>query len=65
VVGEAGRWFAYRDGGDLAAQLRDLLADPEEVSRLRHLAEERIRAHYTWDAVTNQYEAYFAELIAR
>jgi glycosyltransferase involved in cell wall biosynthesis len=65
VVGEAGRYFAYRDADDLAAQMRAVIGDPDEVMGLRRLAEERVRAHYTWDAVTEDYEAYFAELVAR
>ena len=65
VVGDAGRYFAYRDPDDLAAHMRAVLEDPAEVARLRRLAEERVRAHYTWDAVTADYEAYFRELVAR
>lgn len=65
VVGEAGRFFAFRDPEDLAAHMRAVLDDAGEVDRLRHLAEERVRARYTWDAVTADYEAYFRELLAR
>jgi glycosyltransferase involved in cell wall biosynthesis len=65
VVGDAGRFFAYRDPEDLARHLRALLADRAEVDRLRRLAGERVEAYYSWDAVTDQYEAYFAELMAR
>ena len=63
VVADAGRYFAFRDPDDLAAQLQALVDSPELVSRLRQLAEARIRAHYTWDAVTDEYEAYFRELL--
>ena len=65
VVGDAGRYFAYRDAGDLASHMRAVIGDPEEVRRLRHLAEERVLHRYTWDAVTSDYEAYFRELLAR
>ena len=65
VVGDAGRYFGYRDADDLAAQMRVVIDDVEEVSRLRTLAEERVRAQYTWDAVTAKYETYFSELLAR
>ena len=65
VVGSAGRYFGYRDIEGLAAQMRALIDDPHEVARLRSLAEERVRSRYTWDAVTEEYEAYFRELLAR
>lgn len=65
VVGDAGRYFGYRDDEDLAQQLRALLTDPGEVERLRRKAEERVRARYSWDAVTDGYEAYFTELLER
>jgi glycosyltransferase involved in cell wall biosynthesis len=65
VVGDAGRYFAYRDAEDLAVNMRAVIGDPEEVERLRRLAEERVTAHYTWDAVTDEYEAYFGELMGR
>jgi glycosyltransferase involved in cell wall biosynthesis len=64
VIGDAGRFFAFHDPDDLARQLGDLLADPAEVERLRGLAERRVAERYSWDAVTDTYEAYFAELMA-
>jgi glycosyltransferase involved in cell wall biosynthesis len=63
VIGEAGRFFAYRDPDDLAAHMRAMIGDSREVGRLRQMAEERVRAHYTWDRVTADYEAYFRELV--
>lgn len=65
VVGDAGRFFRYRDIEDLAAHIRAVIDDPDEVARLRSLAEERVRSRYTWDAVTADYESYFRELLAR
>jgi len=65
VVGGAGVYFRYRDSSDLARQLQLLIGDPAAVARYRGLAEERARERYGWDAVTNQYEAYFGELISR
>lgn len=64
VVGSAGRYFAHRDAADLGAQITALLAEPAEIERLRRLAEQRVRDSYGWDAVTDSYEAYFAELMA-
>lgn len=65
VVGEAGVYFGYRDVAGLAQRMRDLIEGPTQVERLRRLAEERVRARYTWDAITGDYEAYFRELLAR
>ena len=65
VVGDAGRYFAFRDAEDLAAQMRAVLGDAAEVERLRLLAEQRVLQRYTWDRVTADYEAYFRELVDR
>jgi len=62
VVGSAGRYFARRDAADLAAQLRALLDDRDAIEDLRARAERRVKEHYSWDAVTAQYEAYFTGL---
>jgi glycosyltransferase involved in cell wall biosynthesis len=63
VVGEAGAYFAYRDAIDLAARLRALLDSPESIVQLRDAAERLVRERYSWEAVTDEYEAYFAELV--
>ncbi|MGH2368919.1 MAG: DUF1972 domain-containing protein [Chloroflexota bacterium] len=65
VVGDAGRYFGYRDTDDLADHMRAVIGNPDEVLRLRRLAEARVRARYTWDAVSTEYEGYFSQLIAR
>lgn len=65
VVGDAGRYFGYRDVEDLARHMLAVISDSDEVARLRVLAEERVRSRYTWDAVTADYESYFRELLAR
>jgi len=65
VVGEAGRYFGFRDEESLADQLRALIADPAEVDRLRLLASARVRERFGWDAITDSYEQYFRELLDR
>ena len=65
VLGDAGRYFEYRDAGDLGIQIARLLNDPTELERLRSLADARVRERYTWDAVTDAYEEYFRELVGR
>ena len=54
VAGDAGIPF---EPGELAATLRRSLAMPElDRERLRHAAMARVRARYSWDAVTDAYE---------
>jgi glycosyltransferase involved in cell wall biosynthesis len=65
VVADAGHYFAFRSEEDLAHQLSELLADAGEVARLRERAADRVRGMYAWEAVTDAYEAYFAELAGR
>lgn len=62
VVGDAGRYFAYRSPDSLAAQISTLLHDPDGVARLRELAQLRVQSRYSWDAITDTYETYFGEL---
>jgi len=65
VLGEAGNYFALRDADSLAAGLRALLADADLVEQRRAAAAQRAAEHFGWDAVTDAYEAYFEELVAR
>ena len=54
VTGGAGIPF---EPGELAGTLRRVLSMPEaERERLRRAAIARVRAHYSWDAVTDAYE---------
>src|SRR6185369_9903971 len=54
VAGEAGIPF---EAEELAAKLRRVLGMPEaERERFRRAAIARVRAHYSWDAVTDAYE---------
>jgi glycosyltransferase involved in cell wall biosynthesis len=60
VTGEAGIPF---EPGELAAKMRRVLAMPEmERARLRAAAAARVRELYSWDAVTDQYEALFKRM---
>jgi glycosyltransferase involved in cell wall biosynthesis len=63
VLGDAGRYWAQGDQADLARQLERLLDDPAAVEELREAAERRVRERYSWDAVADSYERYFAELL--
>lgn len=62
VIGEAGRYFAFRDEASLTRNLNALLDDPTAIKDLRRRAARRARDAYNWDAVTDQYEAYLLGL---
>ena len=60
VVGDTGMFF--RDAEDLAEKMRLTLVDQALVERLRSQAQDRVRARYSWDAVTDAYETWFRDL---
>ena len=63
TIGDAG--FSY-DGAAGAASLREvlerLLKDPALVSEYAERGRERVRRHYSWEGVTDAYEALFRGL---
>jgi glycosyltransferase involved in cell wall biosynthesis len=63
VLGDAGVYFAYRDSDDLAAKLRNLLEEPDMLDGFRAAAGRRAIERYSWDTVTDQYEAYLTDLV--
>ncbi|HEU4768684.1 MAG TPA: glycosyltransferase, partial [Pyrinomonadaceae bacterium] len=60
VVGDAG--VPYADEFDLAEKLQRVLRDGSLVHAYRHRAQLRIRSHYDWDRVVDQYEELFARM---
>jgi glycosyltransferase involved in cell wall biosynthesis len=63
VAGDAGLY--YSDANGLADLLTRVLADEQTVKQYRARAKERVREHYDWKTVTDQYEQLFGELAAR
>ena len=64
VIGDAGQSYHGQDGAPaLAAVLAALLADPDRIAELRRRARERARRLYSWDAVTDAYEALARSLV--
>jgi glycosyltransferase involved in cell wall biosynthesis len=61
VMGTAGLF--YRDPAELDARLGELVRDPELVDQLRTRARQRAAA-YSWDRVTDEYEALLEKLTA-
>jgi len=63
VVGDAG--VPYIDEFDLAEKLQRVLRDGSLVQTYRNRAQLRIRTHYDWETVVDQYEQLFARMCGR
>jgi glycosyltransferase involved in cell wall biosynthesis len=61
VVGDSGLFF--KDATELTRQIQRTLEDTALVTRLRGCAQNRAKARYSWDAVTDAYEKLFRELL--
>lgn len=65
TIGDAGLGYAGRHGAPaLREVLASLIAEPESVDVYRELALARVREHYDWDRVTDQYEQILQRLIS-
>lgn len=62
VVGDAGLFFTARDPESLAALLTRIAGDRPLVDDYRHRAQARARDRFSWEHVTDEYEALFARL---
>jgi glycosyltransferase involved in cell wall biosynthesis len=62
--GEDGLLFAYPDAADLARAILTLLDDPARRRALAARGLEKVRAQYTWDAITAQVRATYEAVIA-
>lgn len=64
TIGAAGFGYNGRSAAsDLRQILNRLLQEPQTVAAYQHLAQERARAYYTWETVTNAYEDLFRQLV--
>jgi glycosyltransferase involved in cell wall biosynthesis len=61
AVGVAATTFVSGDSEDLKKKLAFLINRPRERQRLGDEAKERIRTQYSWDAITQQMLAVYAE----
>ena len=61
VTGDCGLFFT--DAETLANQMKVTLENPSIVERLRRRAQARAKAVYSWDAITDSYEALFRKLV--
>jgi glycosyltransferase involved in cell wall biosynthesis len=63
VVGDAG--IPYQDELDLTEKLQRVLRDGSLVHAYRNRAQLRVKNHYDWDQVVDQYEGLFARMIGQ
>lgn len=64
TMGDAGLPYRGAEGAaDLRRALAELLANPARAEELRCRAKERVRKYFSWDAVTDEYEALFQKMI--
>jgi len=62
TLGDAGEY--YKGATELAVALQLILDDSELRARLQQRAHGRAMAEYSWDAIVEQYETWFKELLA-
>jgi glycosyltransferase involved in cell wall biosynthesis len=60
TLGDAGRY--YRGADALAGVIGQLLDDPLQLEAMRTAARSRAEATYSWDVITDSYEAWFRDL---
>ena len=63
VAGGCALFCNFRECDNLSQLMRLAVKSPEQGEPLRQKARERVRQHYSWDSVTDQYEALFNELV--
>lgn len=63
AIGDCGFTFRNTDVADLTDQMRRLLVLDAQAIDIGNRAVERIRADYSWDAVADQFEAFYADLL--
>ncbi len=54
AIADTGVFFRNKDVNGLKTELAYFLSRPEEVANFGHLAKERVRAQYSWDAIARQ-----------
>lgn len=63
VCGDAALYFTARDPDSLATLLRQASCDPAMVTALGQKAAARAREMFSWEKITDQYEALFRTLL--
>jgi glycosyltransferase involved in cell wall biosynthesis len=63
VVRESGLYFNAKQVDSLTEQMQYLLDHPDVVKTYQQKSVERIQESYTWDRITDQYEALFQDML--
>jgi len=63
VLGEAGMIYKKNDIEDLRKKLEYIIENPEIIPICGEKAMQRVKANYSWDAVTEKYESLFLKLV--
>ncbi len=62
VVGGAGLLWRKSEE-DLRRRLEELLEQPDRVNALQASARERVRVHYSWETVADDYDRFFGSIV--
>lgn len=65
VIRDAGIFVNVKETNLLSEKMQYLIDNPEVVNEYRKKALARIKAAYTWDRITENYESLFFEMIGR
>lgn len=66
TIGDAGLSYSGSAGAEhLAHVLQELIDTPSRAEEFRCRAQERVRRYFTWDAVTDEYEALFRAMVKK
>jgi glycosyltransferase involved in cell wall biosynthesis len=60
VLGDYGYYFRSDDADDLAEKLRWAIEHPAKMQDIAKRAQEHVHRNYSWDRVTQQYDAVYA-----
>ena len=63
AIATAGITFTNRDVDDLREKLEYLLSNPDIRSKLGVYARERVRMHYSWDRIAEDFELFYQSLL--
>jgi glycosyltransferase involved in cell wall biosynthesis len=63
TVGEAGLSFPPGDVGALRKILAEILDDREALDALGEKSVQRVRTHYNWERIADEFQALFQDLV--
>ena len=62
VARDTAVYFSLQEPTDLRRKMEGVLRSPADLSALAELARQRVREHYDWERITDEYEALFHQL---